>query len=86
MPVPSASHSHVAPVSDYLDHADCASCRYAQAGVVHARKGTTYWCRRYAPRPGVEILARQWDWPIVKAEDWCGEFMPGTKAHGRHGE
>lgn len=33
-------------------------------------------CRRYAP-DGPSLLGEEWrstEWPIVRNEDWCGEF------------
>lgn len=50
-------------------------CEYSE--VVDAG-AATFRCRRYAPRPVAvsdETLGERHIWPVVLAEDWCGEFL-----------
>lgn len=32
-------------------------------------------CRRYAPRTVLTIDQTETWWPVVKDEDWCGEYL-----------
>lgn len=32
-------------------------------------------CRRYAPRPVAGDEPAGISWPLVRPEDWCGEFL-----------
>lgn len=53
------------------DPVRCASCTYYSGARANASNGH---CRRYAPQPNTTI-ATPTAWPIVKAEDWCGEHV-----------
>lgn len=63
----------------------CANCKYCHAETVTDEfDGTTnksHHCRRYAPRMicGVGVNYADWEWPQVKADDWCGEYQPEDK-------
>ena len=47
----------------------CNTCRF-----FHARESQ---CRRYAPQPTAD--AKNAHWPVVAANDWCGEYQPGER-------
>lgn len=52
------------------DRPTCRGCEYGEA----LREPTSFRCRRHAPRPGTgnsEGIA----WPVVSADDWCGEYL-----------
>jgi hypothetical protein len=44
----------------------CSTCRFFQAEQSQ--------CRRYAPQPTAD--KKNAHWPIVSANDWCGEYQP----------
>jgi hypothetical protein len=48
----------------------CNTCRFFQASQAQ--------CRRYAPQPTAD--AKNAHWPVVSANDWCGEYQPSEKA------
>lgn len=50
----------------------CELCRF-----FHKRVGRWSVCRRYPPDPGAK--GSKGGFPVVAAEDWCGEFQ---KAEG----
>lgn len=63
-------------------HGECGTCRHAEMTVLppcdHEDEGTVgYECRRFPPT----IVAVSDDgsagqaWPIVHADDWCGEWV-----------
>ena len=53
----------------------CQTCRFARSDG-HSRG--TYVCRRSAPvLPEGKDFGR---WPLVQADDWCGEYAPSTVA------
>ena len=47
----------------------CKTCRYSE---VSPDVEDAIFCKRYAPRPGIDFE----EWPIVWENDWCGEFEP----------
>ena len=66
------------------DHGSCSDCFFYEplgSGGLVERKVPTGRCRRHAPSPtfvsGVHTVRRDPDhWPIVRPDDWCGEFRP----------
>jgi hypothetical protein len=63
---------------------NCASCQFfagkANAILPDANLGT---CRRYAPTPLEKAAwSNGWEWPMVGASDWCGEY----EENGGHSE
>lgn len=64
----------------------CSECRFYQqrmyweqenAGRVKVVKGSYGWCHRYAPKPALSPVDNIY-WPVVKDDDWCGEFESKT--------
>jgi hypothetical protein len=48
---------------------NCDSCRFSD---LHPDNDSLFFCRRRCP---VQVTnARHAMWPVVKSEDWCGEF------------
>lgn len=47
----------------------CQTCRY-QEPAAHAGLDMM-WCRRFPPAPG-----SHGGWPLVRADEWCGEHWP----------
>lgn len=47
----------------------CSTCRFFLAEQSQ--------CRRYAPQPTAD--AKNAHWPIVSANDWCGEYQPAER-------
>ena len=48
--------------------------------ITSTRTHTAILCRRHAPR--MAMLEGQSDgWPIVYAENWCGEYQPRKETH-----
>jgi hypothetical protein len=61
----------------------CASCGNC-AVTLNMNRTTNLTCRRYAPRPPqpdtyLADHATEWCWPVVMANEWCGEFVAGEK-------
>lgn len=48
----------------------CVHCEYSERLAAH----NIVRCRRHAPRPG-QGNSEGIVWPVVSADDWCGEFM-----------
>ena len=47
----------------------CNTCRF-----FHTQESQ---CRRYAPQPTAD--AKNAHWPVVAANDWCGEYQPAER-------
>ena len=51
------------------------TCVWCVHSMVEAgSNGTELECRRYAPRPGEQSKVRRNLWPVVRHDEWCGEF------------
>ena len=54
---------------------NCGNCIYRfQTTVEQYNMNPQLECRRYAPRPATEGIQH---WPIIRIEDWCGEYKIG---------
>lgn len=53
----------------------CTDCRFASV------KGAKFECRRFAPSPLIpqdsEDSKPKAVWPVVKADNWCGQWALG---------
>ncbi len=49
----------------------CRRCKFH-----NAKTGEYGDCRRHAPKP---TSVPNWEWPLVAADDWCGEFRPDAE-------
>jgi hypothetical protein len=58
-----------------MTKARCDACGYFT--LVTGVEGT---CRRAAPRPGPAADAAAVGWPVVRVDDWCGEYYPSAAA------
>lgn len=57
----------------------CAGCRFWVLWDSNAKRAGTGECRRRAPLPVTSLASSQdaiADWPLVYADDWCGEHEP----------
>ena len=54
----------------------CEYCKYCNHLDAKARNGH-HECRRLSQRVvGIEGEGYEWEWALVKPDDWCGEFEP----------
>jgi hypothetical protein len=59
---------------------ECATCRYAiKRTDRHTAPSTFFECRRFPPVPPADRSFDNFDvpfaaWPLVSADDWCGEW------------
>jgi hypothetical protein len=65
----------------------CANCEYSTPPKLK-RSAPRLMCRRYAPTPhptpmGENSLEGFVTWPLVFAEDWCGEFTERSELDDR---
>lgn len=49
--------------------AACVMCEFSQ---VHESNDAWFYCRRRSP--SIVAVGAQAVWPIVKTDDWCGEY------------
>lgn len=68
-------------MGERLEGKRCQQCAYGRPSVRSMGGGVAYEvyvCKRYAPRP-VHVEAGEWEWPMVDATDWCGEWQDGHR-------
>lgn len=52
---------------------DCLLCRFSHSSFDHYGYVT---CRRNPPIEGAKFPGDDARWPLVRIDDWCGEFQP----------
>lgn len=65
----------------------CDRCEFCAVRVVRGHEALT--CHRYAPRPLNGGSGEGWadyEWPIVAAKEFCGEFVPSEEQIVERGE
>jgi hypothetical protein len=62
----------VKPIMPLRDRASCDTCEF---GEVHESDDNHFYCRRRAPSMSHGSRAI---FPLVNADDWCGEFKQET--------
>jgi hypothetical protein len=53
---------------------ECKNCKFFHEINVWGR------CQKYAPRPNVSTDNHMW--PVISADDWCGEFLSKSAQQG----